>query len=368
MGYRGTLRAIQAAERRQQRESQQRLREAERRAREQAKLSAIEQARLEVEEYEHQLAVLLSVHKAQPDAWDWVALAASLPPPLPRRSSYHELKVRAAVLVLHPEKRRDSEAAIEQAQRHDEEILQEAMQAYAEEMVQWENTRRLARRILAKEPNAFAEALRDLNPLTDLSELGSSFDFTVHSPRLIECTMAMCGTSVIPKESKTLTSTGKLSVKAVPKGRWHQIYRDYLCGSVLRVAHEIFALLPVETVLVSASVDGVASSTAAPARSLVLSVAMPRSTFTQLIVNDLVPSDAISRFGQVRANFKSSRGSETFLPITPLTPADIVQTSIEDMSLDGLLAHIDGLREQLKSERGRMNLPESPNAAAGGPR
>jgi hypothetical protein len=151
----------------------------------------------------------------------------------------------------------------------------------------------------------------------------------------------------------------------MPKGRWHQIYQDYLCASVLRVAREIFALLPAETVLASALVDGVPSSTAAPARSPVLSVVMPRATFTQLVMDDVNPSEAIGRFGQVRANFKSPRGPETFLPISPFTPADIVQASMEDMNLDGLFTHIRALRERLKAERRRMKLAEIPISATG---
>lgn len=65
MGWKGTLKAIEAAERRQQRDAQKRLRELERQSREQAKLSAIEQARLEVETHERGLDVLLSVYKEQ---------------------------------------------------------------------------------------------------------------------------------------------------------------------------------------------------------------------------------------------------------------------------------------------------------------
>jgi hypothetical protein len=109
MGPRGTLRAIQVAERRQQREAQKRLRELERQAKEQAKLSAIEQARLEVETFDNQLEVLLSVHKEQGEAWDWVALAASLPPPCPQRHSYHEQRANQRLVVL-PARQRQSEA------------------------------------------------------------------------------------------------------------------------------------------------------------------------------------------------------------------------------------------------------------------
>src|ERR1039458_2888850 len=83
MGWKGTLRAIEAFQRRQQRDAQKRQRELERQNKEQAKLSAIEQARLEVETHENKLEVLLSVHREQGEIWDWVALAASLAPPCP---------------------------------------------------------------------------------------------------------------------------------------------------------------------------------------------------------------------------------------------------------------------------------------------
>jgi hypothetical protein len=72
MGWKGTLRAIEAFQRRQQRDAQKRQRELERQNKEQAKLSAIEQARLEVETHENKLEVLLSVHREQGEIWDWV--------------------------------------------------------------------------------------------------------------------------------------------------------------------------------------------------------------------------------------------------------------------------------------------------------
>ena len=59
MALQGTIRAMEAAERRRQREAQRHLRELNRQAKEQAKLSAIEQARLEVETFDNQLEILL---------------------------------------------------------------------------------------------------------------------------------------------------------------------------------------------------------------------------------------------------------------------------------------------------------------------
>src|SRR5882672_2313947 len=100
MGPKGTLRAIEATERRQQRDVQKRQRELERQNKEQAKLSAIEQARLEVETHENKLEVLLSVHREQGEIWDWVALAASLPPPCPQKHSYHTQRANQRLAVM----------------------------------------------------------------------------------------------------------------------------------------------------------------------------------------------------------------------------------------------------------------------------
>jgi hypothetical protein len=99
MAWTGTFREMEAAQRRRERDAQKRQRELERQNKEQAKLSAMEQARLEVEIYENRLDVLLSVHKEQGEIWDWVALAASLPPPCPQKNSYHELKTKQLMLV-----------------------------------------------------------------------------------------------------------------------------------------------------------------------------------------------------------------------------------------------------------------------------
>jgi hypothetical protein len=72
MGTRATFRAIKAAERRLVRDAKKRHREFERQYKEQAKLSAIEQARLEVKAHENNLEVPLSVHKEQGETWDWL--------------------------------------------------------------------------------------------------------------------------------------------------------------------------------------------------------------------------------------------------------------------------------------------------------
>ncbi|MGA3178975.1 MAG: hypothetical protein ABSF38_01385 [Verrucomicrobiota bacterium] len=119
-----TLRAIQAAERRRQREAQRQLRELESQAREQAKLSAIEQARLEVENYESRVELLRSVHKEQGEVWDWPAIAASLPPPRPQKTSYHQQRASQQFTVLPAAKKEAAQFMLEQARVQDEQDFQ----------------------------------------------------------------------------------------------------------------------------------------------------------------------------------------------------------------------------------------------------
>jgi hypothetical protein len=278
----GTLRAIQAAERRRQREAQRQGREWERQAKQRAKLSAIEQARLEVETYESRVELLRSVHKEQGEQWDWPAIAASLPPPHPQKNSFHERKANQRFTVVPAEKKESAQRMLEQARLQDEQDFQEAMQSYSEQMAEWEKLKNLARRILAGEHKAYTEALVEFNPFADISDLGSSINFTVHDAKLLECVLKVSGRQIIPAEVKTLTASEKISIKPMPKGRFHEIYLDYLCGCVLRVAREVFALLPVATVLVTAAADSFDSRSGQSVELPVLSVSAQRAIVTQL--------------------------------------------------------------------------------------
>ena len=148
------------------------------------------------------------------------------------------------------------------------------------------------------------------------------------------------------------------------------------------MAREVFALLPVDMVLVTAAADSLDSRTSQMvalirlickryhlADSLdsctvqtveqpVLSVALPRAVVALLKFDQIVPSDAIEHF-QHRAEFKASRKTEAFQPIIPLTPEDIAETSGQVLSFQNLLTSVQKMREELKSKISELN-PSSP--------
>src|SRR5258708_1416708 len=83
-------RRLEAARKREEREARKQQRELEKRLKEQAKLSALEQARLEVDVHENALDLLVSVHKGASTPFDWHSFVCALPPHEPARVPRHE--------------------------------------------------------------------------------------------------------------------------------------------------------------------------------------------------------------------------------------------------------------------------------------
>jgi hypothetical protein len=353
MGTRGILRAVEAAARRDERDAQRRQRELVKRAKEQEKLSELEQARFEVETFENRIEVLLSVHKERGKSWDWLGILASLKPPEPQRYTSNEIRAKQTLAVLPVDRKEADQAMVEQAQATDERDFRDALESHSNEVADWKHLRHLARRVLDGEPRAYTEALAECSAFGEIAELGSSIHVTVHGPKLLECVVSVNGQQVIPGQVKTLTATGKLSVKAMAKGRFQEIYADYLCGCAFRVAREVFAVLPVDLLLVTASADSVDPKTGQEAQKPVLSVVFPRSKISELNFDRLDPSDAIAQF-QHRAKFSGGRKSESFEAIVPLTPAEVVHEESASMTLDQIVAKAQRLMAELQAKTSEL--------------
>ena len=354
------MRTMEAAARRQQRDAKKRQRELERQTKDAAKLSALEQARLEVETYDNALDVLLSVHKEQTDPVDWLTLASSLPPVLPRRQSHNVLKARQRITI--DPSILDADTTLEQARQQDEREYQEAVQTYADENAEWVQLSSLAHRVLQGVAGAYIEAIEKLSPFTELAGIGSSLHFTVHNPRLIEVVLTTNGRRAIPAEVKTLTSSGKVSVKAMPKPRFIDIYQDYICGCVLRVARELFALLPIEILLISASAETLDTTTGKTVERPFLSIAIPRATLNDLNFDRLDPSDSVLSMTH-RGDLKASRKIGDFDFITPLTITDLDQSdSPASVDFATIFNTVKRLRADLATQCTSLN-PQPAEAA-----
>lgn len=109
---------------------------------------------------------------------------------------------------------------------------------------------------------------------------------------------------------------GKLSIKPIPKGKFYEIYQDYVCSSVLRVAREFYALLPADMLIITAMTDLLNTKTGHIEEQPILSAVIPRKTLKNLNFETLDPSDSMGNFVH-QMNFKKTKGFSAIEPITP---------------------------------------------------
>ncbi len=330
MGWKGTLRSIAAAQRRAEREALKRQRELERQRMQLEKMEEQERSAYEIQVYENHIDVLISIHKECGDAWEWESIQATAPPVEPAKSDFNERMARSNLEAYKPGlvdkilKRVESKcnelaAAIEYSKKKDERLYQEALREYEQNYADWEVTRELAAGILSGNTDAYIDATSQADSFSEISQLGSSIEFKAVNNKLIEAILHVNSEDVIPKEVKTLLKSGKLSVKKMTKTRFYELYQDYVCGAVLRVARELFALLPIEVTIVTAVGKLLNTKTGHVEEQPILSVAIPRETMNRLNFAMLDPSDSMDNFLH-NMKFLKTKG---FQVVDRVLPADL---------------------------------------------
>jgi len=330
MGWKGTLRSISAAQRRAEREALKRQRELERQQKRLEKMQELERASYEVQVYENYIEILTSIQKDCSDPWNWESIQSMPPPDEPTKTNTNEKLAQSNLDAYKPgfgdrmlkrvdTKRNELAVAVEDGRKKDEQAYQDAFVEYKQAYSDWEAIRELATRILSGDIDAFTDAIRQADPFSEISQLGSAIRFTVNEDFLVEATIHVNGEDVIPNETKTLLKSGKLSVKKTTKTKFYELYQDYVCGAVLRVARELFALLPIEMAIVTAVGELLNTKTGHMEEQPILSVAIPRQTLSKLNFDMLDPSDSLDNFLH-RMKFLKTKG---FQAIERIQPSDI---------------------------------------------
>ena len=91
--------------------------------------------------------------------------------------------------------------------------------------------------------------------------------------------------------------------------------QDYACSVTLRLARDLFALLPVDKVIVHAVDDMVNTATGNKEELTLISVIFDRETFESLNLEGVDPSDCFSNF-EHNMKFNKTQG---FKPVIKLT-------------------------------------------------
>lgn len=302
-----------------------RQREARRQARLQDKLAALRQANLAVKSYEQWVERITSVHQECGRTWDWAEVASAEPPLEPIRSTEKEDAARQQCeaysagwfdrLFRRVEGRRAAlAAAVDAARTADSAAYKRACQEHADTLEDHKAMKDLGRRILEKDSAAYRDAIDWLRPFKEVDGVGSQLEFSFPTENAVAASFTVGDTTVIPTEVTSRLESGRVSVKKMPTGKGNELYQDYVAGAAFRIARETFALLPIETVLVTAVRAELDTSTGRVADTPILSAVFDRDTTNRLDFEEIDPSDALRNFRH-RMSFTKRKGMS---PIEPL--------------------------------------------------
>jgi hypothetical protein len=284
--------------------------------------------------FEAYLGVLLSMHKDCGPVWQWQELAARPGPMAPTMMHALEQTARAEaeryrptlfdkLFGLEKKRRADLANALVEMQAADTRAFTEAQARYVRdrEVFNWE--RDVARSVLRGDPAAYRAVLRQVDPLREVLESG--MNVTVESMAreegILRCDVH--DKRVMPHEEKSVTARGLISVKPMSASRYWATFQDYVCGCLLRVSRETFAILPLRQVTVHVTTPAIDTSTGHDTRVTILSARVPRDRAMTLRYDQLDPSDSLRNFDH-RMKFRKTAG---FAAVEPISPDEIFVTS-----------------------------------------
>jgi 5'-deoxynucleotidase YfbR-like HD superfamily hydrolase len=314
------LRSLDAASNRAERDQRRRQRELARELKNMEKLDEISRAALEVQEYENHIEVLQTVHKDCCELLDWDEIVKTEIPPAPMRGDKNEKKAKKELKDYEPtlkdkllrnveKKTKELENLVKAAQKEDEKEHKSALDEYDKQVTLLKELQKIGTGIKKKNLPAFIEAINRFNHFEEIKELGSQIEPVMVSDKVVEVTFDVNPETIVPKDQKVQLKTGRLSVKPIPVSRFYEIYQDYVSSAVLRVAREIFALVPVELVTVTAKSELLNTKTGHIEKQPILSVAMPRKTLQTIDFGMIDPSDSLANFVH-NIKFKKTKGFE----------------------------------------------------------
>lgn len=320
MGWKGTLRSINAAAKRADRHAKRRQRELLKNQIAYEKMQELEKAAYEVDVFENYIDVIQSIHKDCGDSVDWLKISTSQEPAKPLIISDNERQAIARLNSFAPSfidklfgkvtsKRQKLEKEVSIAKVKDTQINSINLSQWNIDVEEWKERVSLARRLLYGDISAKIDIIKELNPFSEIDHLGSGVKFTIQENGLLIVTINVHGANIIPKEQKTLLKSGRLSIKSMPVSRFNEIYQDYVCSVVLRVANEIFSILPDDKLIINAEDHLLNKSTGHLEPQSLLSVYITRDGVSRLNMEYIDPSDAMNNFIH-NANFKKTKGFE----------------------------------------------------------
>ncbi|MBR1797594.1 MAG: DUF4236 domain-containing protein [Clostridiales bacterium] len=166
----------------------------------------------------------------------------------------------------------------------------------SEEYKTWENLKKFSERVLEGDVDSYFEIIDEVKPYDDLLDYGSSFEVGTDRKDVLEVEFHVKSDTVVPNIELSLKANGTVSEKEMTKTNYYALVQDYVASTMIRIARDSFALLPIDKVYVHA-VDSILNrATGHEDEITILSAEFGRNQLLSLNMEMIDPSDAVSAF------------------------------------------------------------------------
>lgn len=138
----------------------------------------------------------------------------------------------------------------------------------------WEYLHAAAPGVLNGDIDTYLQVISDVNPLDDLLNYGSDFQFGTDNPSKMEVEFVI-NDEALENAGQTLTDR-----------EYNSLLQDFVCSMSLRIARDVFALLPVSETIVHVVLSG----------ATVFSVAYDRDNLSKINFSYIDPSNTATKF------------------------------------------------------------------------
>lgn len=160
----------------------------------------------------------------------------------------------------------------------------------------WKKLSNQGKSILDGDLDAYTDLIQDVEFSSNLIGFVPNFQLKTKSSDMMTIDFDINIEDVIPESYKTLTSTGRLSIKKYNKTSYYSLIQQYVCSFAFRIARNIFGLLPIKTTLINIQTNTLDTQTGNMVKNTILSVKMDRTIFQSLNMESIVPVDALNNF------------------------------------------------------------------------
>jgi len=174
--------------------------------------------------------------------------------------------------------------------------LRKAMEKDEETYNGWRTLVDLAGEVLKGNIDAYFEVINEMRPLDDLLEFGIDFEFGSNSSDTIHVEYVADSSNTVPFFELSLSSNGRLQKSNLKRSQHNELIRMYIVSSSIRIAKDMFALLPIEKAVVHIVDDYINEVIAKKEKVTVLSVEFERDQLEQANMRNKDPLEILKGF------------------------------------------------------------------------